>query len=231
MNRRQLLYGFLAAAWEGDAQEPAPGSLYIPKPQRVEDKKLLMDFMDEFAFVDLVTATPEIRVTHLPVFVDHTGTEYGTVFGHISRHNPQTNAIAAGQPAVIVFRGPHSYISPTWYAGHEVVPTWNFAVLHATGTLRPETDAKATHDLLARLIRKFEGKASAYDFSKLPESFTNSLISGVLGFRMEIQTLEGKFKLGQERSEADKQSVLRHLHDANQGPSMYEFTESFYRRG
>src|SRR5581483_4687424 len=172
MNRRQLLSGFVAAAWAGEAQEPPAGSLYIPQPQRVEDKKLLQDFMDEFAFVDLVTASPEIRVTHLPVFVDREGTEYGTICGHLSRHNPQTKAIEAGQSAVIVFRGPHSYISPTWYAGHEVVPTWNFAVVHATGKLRPVEGPKATHDLLARLIHKFEGKESAYDFGKLPESFT-----------------------------------------------------------
>lgn len=230
MNRRNLLLGFALAGVELGADEPPRESLYIPKPQLVADRQFLNDVMDEFAFADLITASPGIRITHIPVILDRTAAPYGTLYGHISRQNPQSKVFDGRESAVIVFRGPHSYISPTWYSKPEAVPTWNFAVVHATGKPKPVTDPKAIHDFLARLIQKFEGKDSAYDFVKLPESYTNSLIAGVIGFEMQIELLEGKFKLGQDRSDADKQSILKNLQAAKPPRSMYEFTAGFYKR-
>jgi transcriptional regulator len=231
MNRRHLLFAMAAAGLDLNAQEPAPGSLYIPKPQLVEDRKLLQDLMDEFAFADLVTASPGIRITHIPTFINRTAGPYGTVFGHISRQNPQNKCFDGTQPAVIVFRGPHSYISPTWYTKPESVPTWNFAVVHATGRLKPIADTKPLHDLLAQLIAKFEGPGSSYNFAKLPESYTNGLIGGIIGFEMQIELLEGKFKLGQERSEADRRAIVKNLQAAKGTRSISEFTAEFYKRG
>jgi transcriptional regulator len=235
MKRRDLLAGFALAGIELEAQTTAgvvaESSLYIPKPHLVEDRKFLHDFMDEFAFVDLVTAAPEIRITHIPSLLDRTTGKYGTIRGHISRQNPQSKTFDRHQGAVIAFRGPHSYISPTWYAKTEVVPTWNFAVVHASGKLRPIAEPKAIHDLLAQLIHKFENsQGSAYDFARLPDSYTYPMIAQIIGFEMEIEVLEGKFKLGQERSEADKQGVLKGLQSARPARSIHDFTDSFYRR-
>ena len=231
MNRRHLLLGLAAAGLDLNAQEPSPESLYIPKPHLVEDRKLLQDFMDEFAFADLVTASPGIRITHIPTVLDRTAAPYGTLFGHISRQNLQSKCFDGRQQAVIVFRGPHSYISPTWYNKPESVPTWNFAVVHATGRLKPIADPKALHGLLAQLIAKFEGPGSSYDFAKLPESYTNGLIGGIIGFEMQIELLEGKFKLGQERGDADRQALLKNLQSAKPARSIYDFTTEFYKRG
>ena len=230
MNRRNLLLGLAVAGMELEADEPPRESLYIPKPQLVADRQFLQDFMDEFAFADLITASPAIRITHIPVLLDRTAAPYGTLYGHISRQNPQSKVFDGRAPAVIVFRGPDSYISPTWYSKPEAVPTWNFAVVHATGKPKPVTDPKAIHDFLARLIQKFEGKDSAYNFAKLPESYTSSLIAGVIGFEMQVDLLEGKFKLGQDRSDLDKQSILKNLQTAKQPRSIYEFTAEFYKR-
>jgi transcriptional regulator len=231
MNRRQLLLGLAAAGLDLNAQEPSPGSLYIPKPQLVEDRKFLQDFMDEFAFADLVTASPGIRITHIPTVFDRGAGPYGTLFGHISRQNIQNKCFDGIQSAVVVFRGPHSYISPTWYSKPEAVPTWNFAVVHASGRPKPITDPKALHGLLARLIAKFEGPKSSYDFAKLPESYINGMIGGIVGFEMQVELLEGKFKLGQERSEADREAILKNLESAKAARSIYEFTADFYKRG
>jgi len=231
MNRRNLMLALAAAGFDLNAQEPSPGSLYIPKPQLVEDRKFLQSFMDEFAFADLITANPGIRITHVPTFLDPGAGPYGTVYGHISRQNPQSKYFDGRQSAVIVFRGPHSYISPKWYSKPESVPTWNFAVVHATGRPKPIADPKALHALLAQLISKFEGPGSSYDFAKLPESFTNSLIAGIIGFEMQIDLLEGKFKLGQERGDADKQAILKNLQSAKPARSIYDFTADFYKRG
>ena len=134
--------------------------------------------------------------------------------------------------AVIVFRGPHGYISPTWYAKSDVVPTWNFAVVHATGRPQAISEKAALHAMLAKLIDKFESyQGSGYDFSKLPDSYVSSLMGGIVGFEMQIESLEGKFKLGQDRSEVDKQGLLEHLgHAAQRERSLSEFSASFYKR-
>jgi len=230
MNRRHLLLALSAAGLDLKAQEPESASLYIPKPQRVEDRKFLQDFMDEYAFADLVTASPGIRITHIPTVLDRTAGTYGKVFGHISRQNAQNKCFDGSQPAVIVFRGPEGYISPTWYSKPEAVPTWNFAVVHATGRPTAITDPKTLHGLLAQLISKFEGPGSAYDFGKLPESYVNGMLGGIVGFEMPIEMLEGKFKLGQDRSEADRQAILKNLPTAKSARSLYEFTAAFYKR-
>ena len=234
MNRRDLLSSLAITALSAEAQgsgPPATASLYIPQAQLVEDRKLLDDFMEEFAFVDLVTSYPALRITHIPVLIDRSAGPYGTIHGHISRQNEQAKALDGSHEAVIVFRGPQGYISPAWYETAQAVPTWNFAVVHATGRLRPVTEAKALHAFLARLIDKFEKyQGTDYDFSKLPDSYVNGMLSNIIGFQMQIELLEGKFKLGQERSEADRQGILKNLQKARGERSLHDLTESFYRR-
>jgi transcriptional regulator len=235
MNRRDLLAGLALASFETRAQT-RPGSeaesLYIPKPQLVEDRRFLHDFMDEFAFVDLVTVSPSLRITHIPVWLDRDTGRYGTIHGHISRQNPQSATFDGAQTGVIVFHGPHGYISPTWYAKTgNVVPTWNFAVVHATGKLRPVTGKKDLNDLLAKLIAKFEKyEGTGYDFAKIDDGYKYGLMAGIIGFELEIELLEGKFKLGQDRSPEDKQSLLKKLGQAKAPRSLRDLTASFYAR-
>ena len=233
MNRRDLLSSLAITALSAEAQEPSPAtaSLYIPQAHLVEDRKLLHDFMEEFAFADLITSSPALRITHIPVLIDRSAGLYGTIHGHISRQNEQAKAFDGNQAAVIVFRGPQGYISPTWYETAQAVPTWNFAVVHATGRLRPVTEPKALHAFLTRLIDKFEKyQGTNYDFSKLPDSYVNGMLANIIGFQMQVELLEGKFKLGQERSEADRQGILKNLQTARGERSLHDLTESFYRR-
>ncbi|SRR5579871_88297 len=242
MNRRELLLSLTAGAL--NAQAPAQAhdpqsyaaSVYIPKAQRYEDLQLLQDFMEEFAFVELVTTHPELRITHIPVLVDRSAGKYGTIHGHISRQNDQMKAFDGKQKAVIVFRGPQGYISPTWYDTKLAVPTWNFAVVHASGLLNPVTKLVELREFLARLIAKFEkyqsekNQGAGFDFAKLPNDYVEGLVQGIIGFQMPIELLEGKFKLGQDRSAADRAGILEHLPKARGERSLAEFTASFYRR-
>lgn len=241
IDRRTALAGLLTGAGflrqrrvhAQDAPTPDP-SLYIPKAHLVEERAFLHDFMDRFSFVDLVTGSPTLRITHVPAVLDRAKGRFGTIFAHISVQNPQRAAFDGAQRAVIVFRGPHGYISPTWYSKTDsVVPTWNFAVVHASGRPGAITDRTQTHALLAQLIAKFEKSvgSSTYDFSKLPESYVTRMMQGIAPFEMEIEALEGKFKLGQERADGDKQGVLSHLRTSDyKEPSLYDVTESFYRK-
>ena len=238
MKRRDLVAG-LALAGIGNSAEPGEReSLYIPRPHLIEDREFLQDFMDEYSFVELITAAPGICVTHIPVLLDRNTGKYGTLYGHISRKNPQGETFDGRHPAVAVFRGPHSYISPTWYETTEAVPTWNFAVVHASGKPKAITEEKPLHDLLAKLVSKFENhwnssydfKESAYDFNKMPDRFTRGLMAGIIGFEMEVERLEGKFKLGQERGEPDRERTLRNLRSSKQERSMHDFSASLYER-
>jgi transcriptional regulator len=236
MDRRTLLLSALAGiSLPGvDAQEQASPdpSLYIPKAHLVEERKFLHDFMEDFPFVDLITPTPTLRITHIPSLLDRTAGRYGTVLGHISAQNPQKVTFDGAHHAVIVFRGPHGYISPSWYAKQDVVPTWNFGVVHALGRPKAVTDPAATRALLARLIKTFDSKVagSTYDFSKLPDSYVTGMMQGIAPFTMEIDALEGKFKLGQERSAGDRSGVLEHMQkEAYRERSLYDITEAFYR--
>src|SRR5262245_17252284 len=241
MNRRAVLLTLLSAAAmaaddDVDAQEasgPPDPSLYIPKAHVVDELKFLHDFMEEFAFVMLVTPTPTLRITHIPSILDRTRGRFGTLRGHISAQNPQKAAFDGTHQAVVVFRGPQGYISPTWYASQSsVVPTWNFGVVHASGRPRPITDKAKAHDLLATLIRRNEQRVGSteYNFAAQPQEYVDRMMQGISPFEMEIQALEGKFKLGQERSEGDRNGVLAHLaRDPYKEQSLHDLTQAIYK--
>ena len=241
MNRRAMLLGLfsaplLAAEENFEAQESSgqtDPSLYIPKAHVVEELNFLHDFMEEFPFVILVTPTPTLRITHIPSILDRSRGRFGTLRGHISAQNAQKAAFDGSHQAVVVFRGPQGYISPTWYASRtSVVPTWNFGVVHASGRPRAITDTSTTYDLLATLIRRNEQRVGSteYDFAAQPREYVDRMMQGISPFEMEIQALEGKFKLGQERSEGDRNGVLAHLaHGEYKERSLFDLTEAFYK--
>ena len=243
IDRRTLLWGLLGGAAvvgpepaAADAQAGAPDpSVYIPKAHLVEDRAFLHAFMDEYGFVDLVTTTPTLRITHIPSVVDRAQGRFGTIFGHISAQNDQRQAIAAGARAVIVFRGPHGYVSPGWLAtpaGQRGVPTWNLSVVHASGRLKPIDDPPRKHALLTGLIAKYERSigGTTYDFAALPMDEVLTRMKGIQPFEMEIEAPEGKFKLFQERPEPDKQAMLAQFRrGAYEERSLLAFTEYFYK--
>ena len=241
VNRRAVLLGLLSAAalWDEspiDAQEsqttPDP-TLYIPRAHVVEERAFLHEFMEEYSFVSLITTTPTLRITHIPTILDRTRGRFGTIRGHISAQNPQKAALDGTHPAVVVFRGPHGYISPSWYAVRgPVVPTWNFGVVHASGRPRLITDRDQAYDLLATLIRTNERRvgSTGYDFAGQPREYVDRMMQGISPFEMEIDALEGKFKLGQERSEGDRAGVLEHLKTGGyKERSLHDMTAALYR--
>ena len=241
LNRRAVLLGLFSAAaivadddiFAQEPQGPPDPSLYIPKAHVVDELKFLHDFMEEFAFVMVVTAAPTLRITHIPSILDRTQGRFGTLRGHISAQNPQKAALDGTHEAVIVFRGPQGYISPTWYSTQQsVVPTWNFGVVHALGRPRTITDKAKAHDLLATLIARNERRVGStkYDFAAQPQEYVDYMMQGINPFEMEIEALEGKFKLGQERSAADRNGVLANLaRGAYKERSLSELTQAFYK--
>jgi transcriptional regulator len=241
LDRRAIMFSLVSAAvpWDDTAFLEAQGSqnapdpsLYIPRAHVVEERQFLHDFMEGFPFIALVTAAPTLRITHIPSVLDRTRGRIGTLLGHISAQNPQNSAFDGTHHATAVFRGPHGYISPSWYATQtSVVPTWNFAVVHVSGRPRAITDRNKAYDLLATLIRKNEQRigSTGYDFAAQPREYVDRMMQGIRPFEMEIEAIEGKFKLGQERAAGDRAGVVEHLkRDAYRERSLSELTDSFY---
>lgn len=186
--------------------------MYIPKDFAEPDPGRLAALMREASFALLVTADGEGRpfASHLPLLYEPDEGANGTIYGHMARANPQWRHFEGGHEALAVFWGPHAYVSPSWYATHPSVPTWNYVTVHAYG--RPEiVDAAATRALLERLVAIYEGGFDNPWRLELPENYEAMMLRGIVGFRIPLARLEGKFKLSQNRDAADRANVAREL--------------------
>lgn len=201
-------------------------SLYLPPHNRITDLNVIHDFMREFAFADLITASPQICVSHIPVSFDVSSGKYGKITGHLAKANPQHKLFDGNHDGLIVFHGPHAYISPAWYeAGKPAVPTWNFAVVHVGGKLRVVDDDSSKERIVAQLVRQFESEEnSSWNLDTLTPEYQRKLRQAIVVFEMEIETLEAKFKLGLERSIVDQKGIVEGLSQAKPERSLREFT-------
>jgi transcriptional regulator len=135
----------------------------------------------------------------------------GTLRGHVARANPLWRD-AAGTDVLAVFHGPQAYVTPSWYpskaATHKVVPTWNYVVVQARGPLRVVDDARWLHALVQRLTDTHEARrAQPWAVSDAPPAYVEQMLRAIVGIEIPVQRLEGKFKLSQNRSEADRLGV------------------------
>lgn len=184
--------------------------MYIPKFNQVDDRALLLEVMQTYPFAILFGVLPGAEgngiptATHLPLVVHDTG-QHGLIEGHFARANAHWQSLA-GRETLVVFNGPQGYVSPTLYAEPLSVPTWNYIAVHASGTLSLVEDEAEKDTLLKGLIACHE-PAYADTWRGLPEGFRRSMLAGIVGFRIPITSIQGKFKLSQNRSEADRQQV------------------------
>jgi transcriptional regulator len=184
--------------------------MYTPKFNQVTDRSLLIEAMraNSFAilFGPLQAAEEPVQhlATHLPLVVKDEGA-HGLIEGHFAKANGHWRALA-GNETLVIFPGPHSYVSPTLYIEPLSVPTWNYIAIHAYGTLQTVEDEADKNTLLAGLIEVNE-PAYAEKWRGLPDSFRRSMLAGIVGFRIEIERIEGKFKVSQNRPEQDRQNV------------------------
>jgi transcriptional regulator len=178
--------------------------MYIPKHFEQNDEATLFDFIDAHAFGTLIT-TPGGKpfASHVPFLLDR---EARKLHCHLARPNPQWQHLADAPEVLAVFAGPHAYVSPTWYVAPGV-PTWNYAVVHVHGAARCVDDAAFTRAHVETLAAKFERGSAApwvpdYDVRRL---------QGIVGIEIGIASFEGKFKLSQNRSAADRAQVIARL--------------------
>lgn len=183
--------------------------MYNPKHFQTEDIAQMHGLMRQYSFATLVTEHDGAPyATHLPFLLDERRGAYGALLGHLARGNPQWRDLAAGQPALAIFQGPHAYVSPSWYGVSPSVPTWNYAVVHAYGTARLVEDRAELHAMLGALVDQHEAAFECPWRMELPEDYMDRMVRGVVGFTIEIARLEGKLKLSQNRGADDRRRVV-----------------------
>ena len=189
--------------------------MYTPKHFEQTDPAALHGLMREHPLAALVTLGSDgLTADHLPLEFDATpapGHPHGTLRGHVARANPLWQQ-AAGQPVLAIVRGPHAYVSPSLYPSkaqtHKVVPTWNYTVVHAHGTLHAVADAPWLHALVSRLTRHQEApRTGPWAVSDAPDDYVQQMLCAIVGVEIPVQRLMGKWKLSQNRSEPDRRGV------------------------
>jgi len=184
--------------------------MYIPHYYHEEDLNKIADFVREHDFATLVIAENGAPVaSHL--LVDLTTDSDGTwlINGHMARANKLWRAFDSTKEVLLIFGGPNTYISPTWYS-HLNVPTWNYIAVHLYGTPRLIDGGPELTDILSRLIKRYETK-SDYRLESLPRDFVEKEMRGTMGFQVKVTRVEANFKLSQNRNDEDYANVVRQL--------------------
>lgn len=183
--------------------------MYLPKHFEQNDPAALQALMHEHPLAALVTTGADgLTADHVPLEYDAAS---NTLHGHVARANPLWRH-ADGQPVLAIFRGLQAYITPSWYPSkatiHKVVPTWNYAVVHAHGTLRAVDDAPWLHALVTRLTGRHEaGRAAPWAVSDAPDEYVQQMLRAIVGIEIPAVRLVGKWKITQNRGEADRLGV------------------------
>ena len=192
--------------------------MYLPRHFEQHDAQALRALMREHPLAALVShAGGEITADHVPLEYVADAGEHGTLRGHVARANPLWRS-ADGSAVLAIFRGAQAYVSPNWYpskaATHKVVPTWNYAVVHAHGVLRAVDDAPWVRDFVTRLTARHESTLPApWAVNDAPEDYVQQMLGAIVGIEIPLTRLIGKWKVSQNRSAADRDGVVAGLRE------------------
>ncbi|MCB0106850.1 MAG: FMN-binding negative transcriptional regulator [Caldilineaceae bacterium] len=186
--------------------------MYIPNADRMEEHAALLRFMRAHNFATLVSHVDgALFATHVPVTIAERS-DAMVIRGHLAKANPQGRELATQQEVLVIFQGPHAYISPQNYAKRESVPTWNYIAVHAYGAAQLVTDEAGKLASLAALIAATE-PAHQQQWDGQTEQFRRGLLNGIVAFEIRVARLEGKAKLSQNRPVDDQVRVAAALVD------------------
>lgn len=186
--------------------------MYTPDAFKLYELARLQGMMRRYPFALLLTMnTASLDATHLPFMVDAERGPHGTLLAHMARANPHWRLFDGQREALVVFTGPHAYISPSWYADKVTVPTWNYVAIHAHGRPVIVTEKARVRAMLERLVSEHEAYVKPPWSTAQAGEYVQQQLDYIVAFEMQITRLEGKFKLNQNRSRIDQQGVVRAL--------------------
>jgi transcriptional regulator len=186
--------------------------MYTPRSFKVEDLQTAHLFMKQHSFATLVSVTDGTpSATHLPFVLDSALGSNGTLRGHMARANPLWKSWTEQSQVLVIFTGPHAYISPSWYEQQVTVPTWNYSAVHAYGRPKLMDDFETLQSLVVQQVAIYEdAENSSWDRSLMTGVMATEL-KAIVGFEIEIERLEAKFKFNQNRSLSDQAGVVAAL--------------------
>lgn len=186
--------------------------MYMPRHFASDDMAIAQSVMDQHAFAILLTHGDDVQISHIPIVRVNDGSEYGKLIGHVAKPNPQGGHFHDVISATAIFSGPHAYVSPSWYTTPELVPTWNYAAVHAHGRPIAVDEPVAARAIIDELVSRFESDATGnWSTAMLSEKRMAGQMKGITAFEMPIEHLEIKVKMSQNRSEADANGVITAL--------------------
>lgn len=190
--------------------------MYIPAANREENIDVLHRMMQANSFATLISSGEDgLIATHLPVFLRPAQGRYGLLLAHLARANSQWRHFQPGREALVIFQDAHAYVSPSFYEPGFSVPTWNYSAVHAYGIPQIVDEPAAVMAMLDELVAAYESKRPAPYRPDWNDERAVRMTGGIVAFTLEITRLEGKRKLSQNRSLADRQGVIAALQNGN----------------
>lgn len=182
--------------------------MYIPALFKIDDLSQMIAFMKVHSFATVVSSH-EGRpfASHLPLLVDE---EAHCLYGHFARPNPQWTDVEQ-QEVLVIFQGPHCYISPSWYGTPAAVPTWNYSAVHVYGKVELMHDNDEVFRILHQLTSKYEAPDSSYNLNSVDPTFLSGMSKGIQGFKLQITSIEGKAKLSQNQPLERQERIIKAL--------------------
>lgn len=192
--------------------------MYIPPAFRIDNIAQLHGFMQRHSFATVVSSAQEgLQASHLPLLLNREAGQFGQLIGHMAKANDQWKS-AVDQEVLVVFSGPHAYVSPSWYPDDKVVPTWNYTAVHVYGRFRLEDDADRLLEIVNDYVREYESTMpQPWSLDSQNEEFVCNLTNAIVGFSIDIDRIEGKWKLNQNHSTERQNGVIAGLRERNRG--------------
>lgn len=188
--------------------------MYIPASFEQSDQAELQAFIERHSFAALVSQHDgQPLASHLPLLFKRDGGEQGCLIGHMAKANPQWRQ-ANGQTVLAMFTGPHAYISAGWYEADDVVPTWNYAAVHVHGRFEAIHDTPSLLAIVREFVEFYES-ARPEPWELPDDEFIERLTQSIVGFRIPIDRIEGKWKLSQNQPLERRQKVIAALERRN----------------
>ena len=209
--------------------------MYLPKHFEENDSAVLRELIGAHPLGTWVTTGDggELVANHVPFLLDAERGDHGTLVAHVARANPVWKSLARGTESIVVFQGAHVYVSPSWYPSKQehgkVVPTWNYAVVHVHGRPRAIEDRDWLLRLVTRLTQTHEAaNAVPWQVSDAPADYIEQMLKAIVGIEIPITRIEGKWKVSQNRSQADQRGVIAGLeaHDDEASKAMAELIKA-----
>jgi transcriptional regulator len=187
-------------------------AMYIPPSFAETDLNTLHDFIEQHSFATLVShGDDDLVATHLPLLLERETGAQGRLIGHMARAN-QFWQQAEGQNVLTLFSGPHTYISPSWYKDKNVVPTWNYVTVHVHGRLRLTEGKSELLEIVQRYVKFYEaGMTQPWSLDNAEPNFIDGLLDAIVGFTIDIDHIEGKWKLNQNHDRQRRENVIQGL--------------------